>query len=794
MILRCLNRARALPLALSFACLPPRPNLRLHLRALATTTPLHNSPPPPPPPSESASLSTPTTTSTEPPLPKLTPEEHEQLLEKYATRDPAQDIGVYVTRVRELWGNALPHELLSKKEYAVYERRYGAPTRWVAWGEAEAERIVEGAGGEPVEVPAVTVVDKNGEVVEMESEEGMEEEWEEEEGMESDEEGREERDEEEREDGLRRSAAGGHLYEPRVAYEPDLQLALNMTRGTLAPEAEEAEESGGDDEAPYLRTHPLTKLGQFGTHPYTATFPSDLQTTTETLLADLDTKNRHLDAAARTILGPVFQNSPLMAPRGGKRVAPIKLHPSGPMSQMEANVFLATLLPGYYAQSLGALTELRRRLGGEWVLGGGEGGDEPGVVNVLDVGTGGAGALAWRNIVEAEQALRADHDRAVSGTEPEPPETTEEDLEAPNGVKATVVVGSDTLRYRMSKHLPSTTFIPRLPDTATENPHEDTQPRKLYDLIIATNSIRPLRPAPATHRKTHIHNLWQLLSPRGVLVLIEKGDQYGFESIAAARELLTSPPPAPGADGTETAAIIAPCTNHLPCPLFRSGPHATARKELCTFRQRYTRPSYTQRLAAPHSARNHADLSYSFVAARRGTAPAVALDPAPGLGDFDLTTTPPSSAFPLSALRQHALTLPRLILPPLKRRGHVVLDVCTPRGQIERWTVPRSRGKTAYRDARKAQWGDLWALGAKTMVGRNLDTGKGRREGGKKRVVRTFDLGAGEVRERWTTGDVKGGKKRNPGKRERERREEGRRGRREWVQAGGKWELRGSGE
>ena len=33
------------------------------------------------------------------------------------------------------------------------------------------------------------------------------------------------------------------------------------------------------------------------------------------------------------------------------------------MGKMEANVYMATILPGYYAQSLGALTELRRRLG-----------------------------------------------------------------------------------------------------------------------------------------------------------------------------------------------------------------------------------------------------------------------------------------------------------------------------------------------------------------------------------------------------------------------------------------------
>ena len=66
----------------------------------------------------------------------------------------------------------------------------------------------------------------------------------------------------------------------------------------------------------------------------------------------------------------------------------------------------------------------------------------------------------------------------------------------------------------------------------------------------------------------------------------------------------------------------------------------------------------------------------------------------------------------------NALELPRSILPPLKRKGHVIVDLCTPSGTLERWTVPRSFSKAAFRDARKSSWGDLWALGAKTRVPR----------------------------------------------------------------------------
>lgn len=63
-------------------------------------------------------------------------------------------------------------------------------------------------------------------------------------------------------------------------------------------------------------------------------------------------------------------------------------------------------------------------------------------------------------------------------------------------------------------------------------------------------------------------------------------------------------------------------------------------------------------------------------------------------------------------------------MPTMKRHGHVIIDLCTPSGKLERWTVPRSFSKQAFRDARKSRWGDLWAMGAKTRVAREVKLGK----------------------------------------------------------------------
>ena len=51
---------------------------------------------------------------------------------------------------------------------------------------------------------------------------------------------------------------------------------------------------------------------------------------------------------------------------------------------------------------------------------------------------------------------------------------------------------------------------------------------------------------------------------------------------------------------------------------------------------------------------------------------------------------------------------PRVLRQPLKRGGHVILDLCTDEGKIERRIVAKSHGKQVYRDCRQAFWGDLW--------------------------------------------------------------------------------------
>jgi ribosomal protein RSM22 (predicted rRNA methylase) len=269
-------------------------------------------------------------------------------------------------------------------------------------------------------------------------------------------------------------------------------------------------------------------------------------------------------------------------------------------------------------------------------------------------------------------------------------------------------------------------------------------------------------------RKNMVQNLWSLLDPNGgVLILIEKGLPRGFEAIAGARSLLleshiSSPgetdfeneiqsPESERARFTkkEEGMIIAPCTNHKNCPMYPVPGLSTGRKDFCHFPQRMIRPPFLQKVLGA-KIRNHEDIKYSYIAVRRGVDARKASTPLlqgeeatlqafEGYEDQDIPE--PENGEP--GVEFNPLSLPRIILPSLKSRGHITLDLCTPSAKLERWIVPRSFSRAAYRDARKSKWGDLWALGAKTRTLRSPRLGRLGDEGGKVKGIREGKMGKG---------------------------------------------------
>ncbi|KAH8692983.1 37S ribosomal protein Rsm22 [Talaromyces proteolyticus] len=492
------------------------------------------------------------------------------------------------------------------------------------------------------------------------------------------------------------------------------------------------------------RLHPLTEAGKFATDPKTVFIPHDTVTGPVGVILS-NYSNKHIAEATHKVFGGrrLPHSTVTLPPRTQIPQLPIPLSASQHhMSEMEANAYIAALYPGIYAATLSVLVEVRKRLGSKWLrnLITQETGPR-----VLDAGGGGAGILAWRDV------LRAEYETMVPGHPPDAP--------VPTG-KSTVLAGSNSLQLRASAMLDNTTFLPRLPDyvhvrdTTTLDDERAPPKRKQFDVIIAPHTLLEIEEDYL--RKQHVKNLWALLNPNGgVLILLEKGRQRGFEAVAGAREMLLerhiASPGSTEYDGLgdsgdmgsvkkEPGMIIAPCTNHGKCPMYHIAGQAKGRGDYCHFEQRFIRPAYLQRIIGARD-RNHEDVEFSYVAIQRGVDMRDAQNIVQGKdatnaafegyednlsvdAASDDTAAPPTSF--------NTLSLPRMVLSPIKRRGHVILDLCTPEGKIERWTVPRSFSRQAYHDARKARWGDLWALGAKTRIPRHLKLGTGASEDSKK--------------------------------------------------------------
>ncbi|KAG5923923.1 hypothetical protein E4U61_002088 [Claviceps capensis] len=463
---------------------------------------------------------------------------------------------------------------------------------------------------------------------------------------------------------------------------------------------------------------------------------------------------KHVKIAAENAFGgPSLPTSPATPAgmRKGGMVAIGLMPDQNHMTEIEADAFLAAYLPPAYASATAVLVELRKRLGSDWIQSRLKNGPEDGL-SMLDAGAGGAGLVAWEQIVNTEWELLKERGE-VTGEKP------------PVGKKS-VIARPDRLINRLKTFLHDTTFFPRLPDYEHSGPmkgeHLDAgpepPPRKQFDVIIACHLF--LKEKLEHHRQAVLNNLWSLLNPDGgVLIVMEKANPRGFEAVAHVRDTVIKSflLPQPGEAGPETEAsaegedkkklnpafnrdlepgyIVAPCTNHKTCPMYEETGISKGRKDFCHFNQRFVQPQfYTQMLGKKSN--NQGDVEYSYVVFRRGHSRPE------GTISGEKATENAFQGFEHSKQTPDMHALPRLILPPLKRKGHITLDVCTPGGKIERWTVPKSYSKLAYHDARKSSWGDLWALGAKTRVPRNvrvgkhlddnIDKGKGMGDGGKK--------------------------------------------------------------
>ncbi|EPS42645.1 hypothetical protein H072_3361 [Dactylellina haptotyla CBS 200.50] len=596
---------------------------------------------------------------------------------------------------------------------------------------------------------------------------------------------------------------GGVEYnEYPISQDPDLPLSQRILQAEALAKAlgdptdtrdrgkwEVEEEEGGQE---YVRTHPMTARGRFATQPSTVFYPRNLQVVTSELLKS--TKFEHFKERAWEYLPPALV-SPGERKRGGAGYHPNLGPETHRGDRLDASVWLGVVMPEVYSVNLGVATEVRRRLGGEWALG---------VKKVLDVGGGGAGIIAWGDVVKAETMAGEVEEDGKDGTWDwghgvEGVKASAVGVDEDYKFEATVVTANPHVRGLASKILQNTTFLPRTPyfsappaglkwerpewerqkdgRTDIENPDEDivepfesmddkkqppVAPKRSYDLIFASYTLEHMK-----HKNVfqhHVDNLWQLLNPGGVLCIVELGSLQGFTKVAEARQRLLkkwiksplsdkkgkSPdaeealpdvtdffeedvlglkdvPQKPHKGSTlEDGMIVAPCTNHNLCPMYSNKSTIFKSADICRFYQRYQQSPVVRRVQNNKKS-DHTDALFSYLAVRRGVAkdesvslPQVAKKRSaaeglkPRLKPVNLDKV--EKEYSEEDKRKFMHLQPRLILPPIKGDHHVTFDVCTSEGDLERWIVAKSFSKEAYRDARKASWGDLWLHGAKTKT------------------------------------------------------------------------------
>ncbi|KAG2223733.1 hypothetical protein INT45_003457 [Circinella minor] len=214
------------------------------------------------------------------------------------------------------------------------------------------------------------------------------------------------------------------------------------------------------------------------------------------------------------------------------------------------------------------------------------------------------------------------------------------------------------------------------------------------DLVISAFTLGDL-PSQALQQSI-VDQLWEQTGD--ILVLIDRGTPIGFSNIARARQYILD-------QYKNNVHVVAPCPHDKPCPLLYS-PEAKPDTLWCHYSQRVQRPPFLMK--TKHSKFNSEDSKYAYVVLRRGPRPKTESSHAAVVDDTTVTIENDFSKI--------AYTWPRLIQPPLKKHGHVVMDVCANQGEIQRMVIPKSQGKTPYRDARKAAWGDLFPHPSKNKV------------------------------------------------------------------------------
>ena len=265
-----------------------------------------------------------------------------------------------------------------------------------------------------------------------------------------------------------------------------------------------------------------------------------------------------------------------------------------------------------------------------------------------------------------------------------------------------------------------------------------------------------------------IMSLWSRVAPGGVLVLVEPGTPRGSKLIRRARALILDAEKnrtrnrredGKDADDSFDAHIVAPCQHDKVCPM-----DGLEGSTWCHFSQRVKRTEMHRQMLPRGRGPQHQDERFSYVVIRRMSrkraiaeaknrvAEIAAGEEKVGFkidkeddedddhdeseedeedeeheeheedegGDGEEEDDDEEEGKDVGETKAGAVAVAssfswgRLVRPPIKRSRHVILDMCSANGELDRHIVARSNaweggvGKQGYKAARKSKWGDLW--------------------------------------------------------------------------------------
>ncbi|KAJ1818775.1 37S ribosomal protein S22 [Coemansia sp. RSA 2675] len=383
-------------------------------------------------------------------------------------------------------------------------------------------------------------------------------------------------------------------------------------------------------------------------------------------------------------LGSSSRNTPMLLPgerveviATGVRPAPDSLvNPGTPLKphtleygRGETAAYLAACTPGTYGAIYNILAELSQRI--------------PDFTprSVMDFGSGPGTAL-WA-IQEVWPTEKLEKYQGI--------DVSEDMLLCAEAIIADSPVPEDGQRVRDIK------FSRYLPPSPSD-------PQERHDLVVSAFALSEL--PTDSMRKTTVETLWGHTAD--TLVLVDRGTPDSARMISEARDQILA---------LGDCFTVAPLPNDLPDPTILT-------PAWIHFSQRTQRPGFT--MLTKQSKSNVEDLRYSYAILRRGTRPTMASLPKQAEEEavgLSVAEANPEKYLPTGELRKttqrlalEAYQWPRIILPPMKRKGHVVIDVSTVNGKVERWTFTKTHNKQSYRDARKASWGDLFPHTPKSIA------------------------------------------------------------------------------